>query len=84
MPPQLLAIFVWVPFILIMINPFHLVYYRTRGYTYKLLLKIIASFFIPITFPIIWGTDQLVSLFTPFQDLIETVCYYSTINIVSD
>lgn len=43
-----------------------------------LFLKIVASLVIPITFPIIWGTDQMVSLFVVFQDLSYSICYYST------
>ena len=82
--PQLLVLFVWVPFIFFMINPIHLFYFKARGYTFKLLLKMIASFIVPITFPIIWGTDQLVSLFIPIQDLIETICYFSTSTFSTD
>lgn len=40
----------------------------------------VGSLIIPITFPIIWGTDQLVSLFVPFQDLSYTICFYMTTN----
>ena len=75
--PHFLPLFVWVPFLVLFLTPFKLFYYQQRGFVFRLLLKIIASVVIPITFPIIWGTDQLVSLFVVFQDFTYTVCYYS-------
>lgn len=81
MPAQYFPLFVWVPFILIMLNPISLFFYRARGYTFRLALKVLFSLFIPITFPIIWATDQLVSLFVIFDDLTYTVCYYSRFQI---
>ena len=77
MPIQYLPLFVWIPFLLSFLNPIPLFYYRAEGYTFKLAIKIILSLFGQITFPVIWGTDQLVSLFTIFQDLTYTLCYYS-------
>ena len=37
--------------------------------------------FIGVTFPVIWLTDQLVSLVTPVKDFAYTICYYSELNL---
>lgn len=71
----------WGVFFLFMFNPIPNLYYKARGYSFKLFFQILISFFIPITFPIIWGSDQFVSLFIPAEDLMKTICYYSTVHI---
>jgi len=45
-------------------------------YVYKLLLKCLISFAILITYPIIYATDQFLSLITPMGDFFHTICYY--------
>ena len=37
--------------------------------------------FIGVTFPVIWLTDQLVSLVNPFKDFAYTICYYSELSL---
>lgn len=49
-----------------------------------MLFKIIGSIIIPISFPIIWATDQFVSLFQPFHDLCNAICFYTTVNFFDD
>jgi hypothetical protein len=45
--------------------------------------SLIAPFYI-VDFPIIWMTDQFVSLITPFRDLAYTICYYAVIDFSAD
>lgn len=75
--PQLLPIFVWIPFVVYFFNPISIFYIRSRDYVFKSLFKILISFAIPITFPIAYGTDQFTSLFLPFRGVVFTICYYS-------
>lgn len=42
-----------------------------------MIIKVICSPCLPITFPIIWATDQLVSLFLIFQDIVYSICFYT-------
>lgn len=74
--PQWLSLFVWGPFILFLINPISIFYFKSRSYLVKLLFKCLISFAIFVTYAIVYATDQLVSLFTPLQDTVYTLCYY--------
>ena len=60
-----------------MFNPFPIFYARTRIFIFKLFLKIIISPILGVPFVVTWATDQLLSLLTPFQDMVYTICYYS-------
>lgn len=75
--PQILPVFVWIPFLVYFFNPISIFYFRSRDYVLKLLFKILISFAIPITFPIAYGTDQFTSLFLPFRGIVYAICYYS-------
>ena len=75
--PQYLPLFIWIPFILFLINPISIFYFKTRKYISKLLWQCLISWVIPITYPIVFATDQFVSLFVPLQNAAFTVCYYA-------
>jgi hypothetical protein len=51
---------------------------KGRKYLYRILLNIITSPFIPMTFIIAWTTDQTVSFVGPLKDLAYTICYYTS------
>lgn len=69
-------LFVWGIFILYLINPFPIFSFRSRLYGLKIAIKSILAPFLGVTFPVIWMTDQLISLITPFRDFAYTICYY--------
>jgi hypothetical protein len=71
-----LVLLVWGLFIFYFINPFPIFSYKTRLYSLKLALKSILAPVLGVPFPVIWMTDQLVSLITPLKDLAYTICYY--------
>jgi len=77
MNPQILPVFVWLPFIAFLVNPISIFYYKSITYVYKLLLKCIISFAILVTYPIVYATDQFLSLLTPIRDTFHTICYYA-------
>lgn len=81
--PQILPIFVWIPFIVLLVNPISIFYFRSRDYLFKLLFKILISFAIPATYPIAYGTDQFTSLFVPIRDGLFTICYYARDNFTT-
>lgn len=79
-PSRYLALIVWGFFLLFVFNPLPISYFRSRVYILKLLLRIIVSPFVGVPFVIAWGTDQLLSLITPFEDLAYTICYYFSLD----
>lgn len=72
-----LNLFVWGIFVLYLIIPLPIFNWRGRLFGWKMLLISLLSPFIGVTFPVIWLTDQVVSLVTPFQDFAYTICYYT-------
>jgi hypothetical protein len=54
--------------------------YRGRLYMLKLVLKCFLAVFRGVDFPIIWMTDQWISMITPLRDLSYTVCFYTKID----
>lgn len=76
MSPHYLVLFVWGIFILYLINPFPIFSFHSRLYGLKIAIKSILAPFLGVTFPVIWMTDQLISLITPFRDFAYTICYY--------
>jgi len=51
---------------------------KGRRYLYRILINILTSPVIPMTFIIAWTTDQTVSFVGPLKDLAFTVCYYTS------
>lgn len=80
LPPRYLALIVWGFFIAFVFNPFPIFYYKSRIWTIKILLRIIVSPLVGAPFVIVWATDQLLSLITPFEDLAYTICYYTSLD----
>ena len=77
---QYMVTFVWGLFFLFLLNPIPIFYWKSRLYAFKLALISIVSPFRGVTFPVIWMTDQVISLVTPLKDFGYTVCYYQHIN----
>ena len=77
---QYLVIFVWGLFFLFLVNPIPILYWRSRLYAFKLALISMFSPFLGVTFPVIWMTDQVISLVTPLKDFGYTLCYYQNID----
>lgn len=74
--PHYLVLFVWGLLILYLINPIPIFNFRSRLYSLKVAIKSIIAPLFGVTFPVIWMTDQLISLITPFRDFAYTICYY--------
>ena len=75
-----LVAFVWGLFFLYLVNPLPIFNWRSRLYSFKLAFISIFSPFLGVTFPVIWMTDQVISLVTPLKDFGYTVCYYQHID----
>ena len=80
LPYQYLALIIWGMLILFLLNPLPLFRFHARIFTIKLFIKIVVSPFVGVPFVVAWATDQLVSLITPFEDLVYTGCYYTSID----
>lgn len=78
--PQFLPLFVWVPLVLVLFNPIALFYYRNRDYVFHMLWLCTISWCIPVTYPIVYTTDQFLSVLTSIQDTAYTICYYISFN----
>ena len=74
-------LFIWGAFILYLILPLPILNWRGRLFGWKMFLISVISPFIGVTFPVIWLTDQVVSLVTPFQDFAYTICYYTILDL---
>lgn len=80
-PAYYLVIFVWGLFGLYLINPLPIFNFKSRLFMLKLALKSILAPILGVTFPVIWMTDQLISLITPFKDFAYTICYFKYLSI---
>lgn len=49
---------------------------------FKIAFKSVFAPCFGVTFPVIWMTDQVISLITPFKDFAYTICYFN--NIATD
>ena len=56
--------------------PIPLTNWRGRFYMLKLIARVIISPIMGVDFPIVWLTDQMVSLVTSFKDFAYSICYY--------
>lgn len=63
-----------------LIVPLPIFNYQGRLYALNLILKSLVSPITGVVFPIIWMTDQWISLSTPSRDLAYTVCYYQSLD----
>lgn len=78
--PQWLALIVWGSFILFMINPLPIFYLDGRIFSFKIMLKVLLSFYM-VSFPAVWGTAQALSLLNIFHDVFYTICFYTNLNL---
>lgn len=51
---------------------------------WKLIGRSLVGFLMGVDFPVIWMTDQFISLVNPFKDFAYTICYYSQMNLDDD
>lgn len=79
-PSQHLALIVWGLLFLFLFNPLPIIYFRSRIFILTLFGKIFISPFIGVPFVIGWATDQLLSLITPFEDMVYSVCFYTSLD----
>lgn len=83
LPIQYICLICWVIFIFSLIVPLPILNYKGRIYGIKLMVNAVLSPLFGVTFPIIWMTDQLVSLITPLKDFAYTICYYTQIDFTT-
>lgn len=76
-----LSLFVWGAFLIYLVLPIPILNWRGRLFGWKMALTSALSPFFGVTFPVIWMTDQLVSLVTPFKDFAYTICYYTLLDL---
>jgi hypothetical protein len=77
---QYFALISWSSFLLFLFVPLPIFNHKGRIYAFKLLLESILSPFRGVTFPIVWMTDQAVSMAVPLKDFSYTICYYTEMN----
>ena len=68
----------WALLIAYLFLPLPILQHKGRHYFLKLLLDVIISPCIPMSFLIIWMSEQLVSLNQPFADLFYTICTFTS------
>jgi hypothetical protein len=71
------ALLNWGIFILLIFLPFPIFNLKGRIFAFKLIFKSMLSPLLGVTFPIIWLTNQVVSLITPLKDFAYTICFYT-------
>jgi hypothetical protein len=78
------ALITWGLFLLCLFIPLPVFNPKGRIYALKLVVRSIISPFIGVIFPVVWMTDQVVSLVTPLKDFAYTICYYTQIDFHTD
>ena len=68
----------WLIIILHVFIPLPILNYKQRLYFVKLMLNVVLSPCVPMSFLIIWVSEQLVSFVQPFGDLFYTICNFTT------
>lgn len=74
---------VWIMFVVYVIFPFKLFNWKGRLYMWKVIVQCIIAPFTGVTFPIVWTTDQFISLVNPLKDFAYTICYYTQLDLQS-
>lgn len=72
---------VWIMFVLYIVFPFKLFNWKGRLYMWKIIVLCIVAPFRGVTFPLVWTTDQFISLVNPLKDFAYTVCYYTQLDL---
>lgn len=78
------ALVSWGSFLLFLFVPLPIFNHKGRIYAFKLLIESILSPCKGVTFPVVWMTDQAVSMAVPLKDFSYTVCYYTEIDFSTD
>ena len=65
---------------LYLLTPLPIFNYRGRLYALKLMLKCLLAPILGVAFPVVWMTDQWVSLTTPLRDTAYTICYFTSLD----
>lgn len=73
---------VWAVFLIYLFVPLPIFNHKGRIYAAKVLFWSLGAPILGVTYPVIWGTDQLVSLANPASDFVYTICYYSNLNSI--
>ena len=68
----------WIAVFAYILLPLPILQYEGRLYLLKLMVRVVFSPFIQMSFLIIWVSEQLVSLNQPFADLFYTICGFGT------
>lgn len=76
-PKDVCPLAVWLTIWIYYLSPFQNTFnYEGRKYMWNLIIKCFKQPFLPMSFPISWLTDQLISLVGAFKDLEYTLCYW--------
>lgn len=78
---QYLVLVVYLPLAIYLFIPLPIFNYKGRLYTLKLVFRCLFAIFLGVDFPIIFMTDQWISLATPLRDVAYTVCYYTRLRL---
>lgn len=68
----------WLILLAYIFNPFPIFHHEGRFYLIKTIGKILLSPCFPISFIMVWISEQIMSLSQPLTDFFYTVCYLST------
>lgn len=72
---------VWIMLIFYVIVPLKIFNWKGRLFMWKMLGLSFISICNGAEFPVIWTTDQIISLVSPFKDLAYTFCYYTQMDL---
>lgn len=72
---------VWIMFIVYIFLPVPIFNWKGRLYMGKTILKSIVAPVTGVDFPVIWTTDQFISLVNPLRDMAYTACYYTQLDL---
>lgn len=74
----------WGIFLVTLFIPLPIFNHKGRIFAFKLLFESILSPCKGVTFPIVWMTDQAVSMAVPLKDFSYAICYFTEINFESN
>ena len=77
-----MPLFAWGSLIIYLFIPLPIFNYKGRLYAAKVIFWSASAPLLGVTYPVIWATDQLVSLANPFSDLVYSICYYTNLDAI--
>lgn len=83
MPAHFLVLIILVFLAIYFFTPLPIFNWRGRLYGLKLVIISICAPILGVTYPVIWFTDQTVSLVSPLKDLTYTICYYTQLDLTN-